>query len=462
MAKKLQILRGTTAQNDAYIGSVGELTMDTEKCEIRIHDGTTIGGKIIGSSGASLPILMHIWSDHVLNDISWLRADTFSWQSGDVYVAAYEHLVADNSSKTVWTDFDVITSEDSSVSYVVKRTSTYVGEPVYDYADNDNYGYEIIGIVGKVTALSGGIVTVQFLDGSTNTFLPNGGLTIGAKIDEINGIFINYKLADDGHKICLPDQEAKITALYEQTGIAWYYILDTENKQFKLPRSTFVKYTNSAPVMGTLTTNAFGYTPTPTYISPANQAAFSQANPGGDNTRQTNVANSGEVVDTGAYVDLKSTADDNMHLYFYVGNFEQDSVEQTAGLNSELFNSKADVDLGNIPANYDYVVESQLPTADNGYTWYRKYKSGWVEQGGRVTIASSPGSAVMVTFPIEMADTEYQVLYTAGTTNRQWATNYVVNPQAIYSSRTTTGVGFVDNLPNNNNACWQVSGMATQ
>lgn len=48
MAKKLQILRGTTAQNDAYTGSIGELTMDTEKVEVRIHDGTTQGGKTIG------------------------------------------------------------------------------------------------------------------------------------------------------------------------------------------------------------------------------------------------------------------------------------------------------------------------------------------------------------------------------------------------------------------------------
>lgn len=35
-----------------------------------------------------------------------------------------------------------------------------------------------------------------------------------------------------------------------------------------------------------------------------------------------------------------------------------------------------------LPDNYDFVVESQLPTAENNYTWYRKYKSGWVEQGG--------------------------------------------------------------------------------
>ena len=28
-------------------------------------------------------------------------------------------------------------------------------------------------------------------------------------------------------------------------------------------------------------------------------------------------------------------------------------------------------------------IEFQAPTAENGYTWYRKYADGWVEQGGR-------------------------------------------------------------------------------
>ena len=35
------------------------------------------------------------WTDHILNEMSWLRADTFSWQSGKVYAAAYNHLKAE-------------------------------------------------------------------------------------------------------------------------------------------------------------------------------------------------------------------------------------------------------------------------------------------------------------------------------------------------------------------------------
>ena len=40
----LQLRRGTAAQNAAYTGSVGELTVDTENSILRLHDGSTAGG----------------------------------------------------------------------------------------------------------------------------------------------------------------------------------------------------------------------------------------------------------------------------------------------------------------------------------------------------------------------------------------------------------------------------------
>jgi hypothetical protein len=55
----------------------------------------------------------------------------------------------------------------------------------------------------------------------------------------------------------------------------------------------------------------------------------------------------------------------------------------------------------------DYVIKLQAPTADNNYTWYRKYKSGWVEQGGYVSTAND--TFVTITLPIEMSNTAYQV-----------------------------------------------------
>ena len=57
-------------------------------------------------------------------------------------------------------------------------------------------------------------------------------------------------------------------------------------------------------------------------------------------------------------------------------------------------------------ASADYVVAWQNPTAENGYTWYRKYKSGWVEQGGCLK-GKSVTASQLHTLPIEMADTKY-------------------------------------------------------
>lgn len=118
----------------------------------------TVAG--VGKNGTGFTLFTPIWQDHLVNNASWLRADTFSWQSGAVYVAAYNHLVNDFNGTTSATE------------------------------------------------------------------------TIGSTT-------ITYYRSEDGHKIVLTDQEANVMAIYNATGIAWYYILDTTNNRFKLPRNKY-------------------------------------------------------------------------------------------------------------------------------------------------------------------------------------------------------------------------------
>jgi hypothetical protein len=47
MATQVQFRRGTTSQNNAFTGAQGEVTVDTDVWTIRIHDGTTAGGKVV-------------------------------------------------------------------------------------------------------------------------------------------------------------------------------------------------------------------------------------------------------------------------------------------------------------------------------------------------------------------------------------------------------------------------------
>ena len=111
----------------------------------------------------------------------------------------------------------------------------------------------------------------------------------------------------------------------------------------------------------------------------------------------------------------------------------------------------------------DYVIETQLPTPENNYTWYRLYKSGWVEQGKITSIGNlsdGESSSVEDTFIITMANTNYQVITTPT------APNYSNRLFANFGEKTTTGllVG-VRNIGGNTNSItvnWQVSGMSAQ
>ena len=62
MATALQLRRGTTAQNNAFTGAVGELSIDTQTEALIVHDGSTAGGfevvpsgSIIAFGGAAAP-----------------------------------------------------------------------------------------------------------------------------------------------------------------------------------------------------------------------------------------------------------------------------------------------------------------------------------------------------------------------------------------------------------------------
>jgi hypothetical protein len=94
------------------------------------------------------------------------------------------------------------------------------------------------------------------------------------------------------------------------------------------------------------------------------------------------------------------------------------------------------------------------PTADNNYTWYRKYSDGWVEQGGIISSIASGGSKT-ATLPITMSDTNYTLVVTSNGA-------YIAQPEANNSAvRTSTILITVSN--GSHNVCdfsWQVSGMA--
>ena len=128
---------------------------------------------------------------------------------------------------------------------------------------------------------------------------------------------------------------------------------------------------------------------------------------------------------------------------------DQIDVNQIA----DVLNNKVDLADGANQASVDYVIESQFPTAQNSYTWYRLYKSGWVEQGGFLDNIPSGISGLSVTFLKEMADTAYFSVPSWGSADYAAVTS---------GNHSTTGMK-IFNRTNSVNWCrWEVKGMSAQ
>ena len=57
MAKKLQLRRGTTSQHSSFTGAVGEVTVDTDKDVVVVHDGSTAGGHPMVKASAAAELI---------------------------------------------------------------------------------------------------------------------------------------------------------------------------------------------------------------------------------------------------------------------------------------------------------------------------------------------------------------------------------------------------------------------
>lgn len=81
-----------------------------------------------GSGGGGLPMLTSIWTDHLLNDASYLRADTFSWHSADIYITGYNIIEAEYDNE------NCIEETENGVTY--RRSPN--GFKIADASQHDN------------------------------------------------------------------------------------------------------------------------------------------------------------------------------------------------------------------------------------------------------------------------------------------------------------------------------------
>ena len=346
-------------------------------------------------------------------------------------------------------------------SYVIKADSS--GDPEYPsnwtlQASNDGSQWDILDTRSGQTFTSGQsrtfIVTTDtayqqyrlvFSDGvevSGHGELGQLGFNVGSIIYSFD-----YKKAQNGHLIADISYKSQIDALFNEKGIADYYILDSINNQFYLPRTKwFHQFTVDANLVNIINDPGL-----PNIKSTGHSNIHVDSNAGG-----AFVANSNPIpgwngnvngynlsFDASQYnpiysdeVDTVQPPSSNKLLYYKVGSTivneseidVENLINDVQGVQIEIEN-KVNTDLSN--CTKPYITN----TYSNGASWYRVYSDGWCEQGGQI---ANGGNNVTVALLKPYVNTNYLAIGCAITSN---------NGKVGYASvgiKTTTTCSFIN------------------
>jgi hypothetical protein len=278
MATILQLRRGTTVQHSTFTGAVGEVTVDTTKDTVVVHDGTTAGGKPLATEAyVTSAIQTKDNSDEITEGSTNLyftntRArDAFSASTGISITSG-----AISSTITQYTDalargaISVTDSGgDGSLAYNSSTgVITYTGPSATDVRAHISAGT-------GVTITSGQIAIGQAVGtGSNVTFndlTVSGNLTVSGTTTTVNTETIN--LADNiitlnSNETSAPSQNAGIEVergtstnvvfRWNETTDVWEYTVDGTNYIPVVGTTATQTLTNKTLTSPTLTTPTLG------------------------------------------------------------------------------------------------------------------------------------------------------------------------------------------------------------
>jgi len=131
MPTVVQFRRGTTAQNDAFTGAAGEISVDTDLLVLRVHDGSTQGGHALMDASSSQIITNKRYGSHLLPsaDSTYDLGDSaIKWRSlylsgntiylGNIRLSAVDGSlqILDSNGVTGTTSFDLGQNSTSDLS----------------------------------------------------------------------------------------------------------------------------------------------------------------------------------------------------------------------------------------------------------------------------------------------------------------------------------------------------------
>ena len=347
-------------QNESYIGT------------------SWVVESMAGIDNSNVNILECKFSDKIINKMSWLLSDG-DWKSGSTYLNAYDYLidsigyraVAQSTAPSIY-----VSARNTIVSgYCVRRSSldkTIGGITYYAWNADASYSYDrTIYLTLNVDSMSlsealnsmQGQRIYKTSDGTSMT------LTVNKIAVETSDTYtlpdkttktISYYLGSDGLKVVYVSNNGTeyeaVDELYNSFGVAWYYVIDTYNVRFKLPRTKYGFNGYRSNVGGYIaaglpdfggelgSVNGSGFVANGIF----KQTSSYTTNPGGGTGNWRNVEAKGSYSNAiYGNSDTVQPPATEMYLYFYVGAYNETAIQQTAGINASVINSKMDSDASN-------------------------------------------------------------------------------------------------------------------
>lgn len=337
---------------------------------------------------SNLPLFLSFKTGHILNNASYVNGRLFSWLSGAVYTSAYNELVNEHNA-TVGASSQFYGWKNSNIYFTLSDTPVE-GDTLYNIIDGKAFYVDTVKMAAipptRDTPMGYRITDSKGRNYYRDTDVDTTAIITSIKTVTVAGIDISYVLTSTNKKICLPDQADNVAALYTATGAADFYLLDTENQQFKLPRRNARRLlraykngdewynlysdgwveqggerTDSQTVSFTFplafSNTGYNFNATLKRLG-ANVANYSICY---DNKTATSILvqlrNNGAGVggtyiwQASGYVETSLIQDEFEYEYFFVGNTVQNQTSIDVGQITQTLTGKADVDLSNaVPA----------------------------------------------------------------------------------------------------------------
>ena len=346
-----------------------------------------------GIDNSNVNILECKFSDKIINKMSWLLSDG-DWKYGSTYLNAYDYLidsigyraVSQSTAPSIY-----VSARNTIVSgYCVRRSSldkTIGGITYYAWNADASYSYDrtiYLTLNVDSMSLSEALNSMQGQRIYTTSDGTSMTLTVNKIAVETSDTYtlpdettktISYYLGSDGLKVVYVSNNGTeyeaVDELYNSFGVAWYYVIDTYNVRFKLPRTKYGFNGYRSNVGGYI---AAGLPDFGGELGSVNGSGFVAkgifketssytTNPGGGTGNWKNVEAKGSYYNAiYGNSDTVQPPSTEMYLYFYVGAYNETAIQQTAGINASVINSKLDKDLSNLDSSsLEYLMNLSMP-----------------------------------------------------------------------------------------------------